>query len=82
LQKKRIPSTPEELEGSSKEFFAVIKGESDRGCVLVAAAFLAEALEALLLSHMSCEEAAKKSVGEMSGAPCSWVLGPKTSWPR
>jgi hypothetical protein len=30
---------PEELDGSAKDFFAAIKAESDRGCVLVAAAF-------------------------------------------
>jgi DNA-binding MltR family transcriptional regulator len=55
MQKKRIPSTAEELEGSSKEFFVSVREESDRGCVLVAAAFLDEALEAILRSHMSQE---------------------------
>lgn len=34
-----------ELKGLAARFFETIKGESDRGCVLVAAAFLDEALE-------------------------------------
>jgi len=53
MRKKRVPSTPEELEGSAAEFFASVREESDRGCVLVAAAFLDEALESVLRSHMS-----------------------------
>jgi DNA-binding MltR family transcriptional regulator len=62
---KRVPSTPEELEGSAAEFFGSIKGESDRGCVLVAAAFLDEALEVHLRSRMSREG----SVGPLFAGP-------------
>lgn len=52
MAKKNIPISPQELEGKSAGFFETIKAESDRGCVLVAAAFLDEALELLLRSNM------------------------------
>ena len=53
MVKKNLPKSPEDLEGRSAGFFETIKLESDRGCVLVAAAFLDEALELLLRSHMA-----------------------------
>jgi DNA-binding MltR family transcriptional regulator len=65
MQTRRIPNTPEELEGSAKEFFVSIKVESDRGCVLVTAAFLDEALEALLRARMSSEKGAAEAIGQL-----------------
>jgi mannitol operon repressor len=63
MKKPRVPSTPEDLKGSAAEFFDSIKGESDRGCVLVGASFLDEALELLLRSRMSTNPAViKKSI--------------------
>jgi hypothetical protein len=53
MQTKRIPSTPEELEGSAAKFFVSVREASDRGCLLVTPAFLDEGLEAALRSRMS-----------------------------
>ena len=53
MTKHRLPQGPAELKGLAAKFFATIKAESDRGYVLVAAAFLDEGLELLLRSRMS-----------------------------
>jgi DNA-binding MltR family transcriptional regulator len=79
MPKKRLPETPRELEGWAAEFFQTIKAESDRGCVLVAAAFLDEALELLLRSRMS------KDAGVIKGSiePLFTGLGPlKSFWSK
>lgn len=60
MPKKRLPATPHELKGWAARFFETIKNESDRGCVLVAAAFLDEGLELLLRSRMSKDSAVVK----------------------
>ena len=52
MTKKKLPTTPEELKGASADVFEVLRAESDRGCVLVAAAFVEEGLELLLRSRM------------------------------
>jgi len=52
MAKKRLPESSEDVAKLAKVFFETIKAESDRGCVLVAAAFLDEALELLIRSKM------------------------------
>lgn len=63
MAKKNLPKSTEDLQGRSVDFFETIKLESDRGCVLIAAGFLDEALELLLRSHMTSDSSVlKKSV--------------------
>ena len=76
MPKKRLPDTPEELEGWAAQFLETIKVESDRGCVLVAAAFLDEGLELLLRSKMSKDAAVIKGSIE----PLFAGLGPLRSF--
>lgn len=76
---KHLPTDPEELSGWTAQFFSTIKGESDRGCVLVAAAFLDEALELLLRSRMSTDSQVLKSSIE----PLFTGIGPlKSFWAK
>ena len=76
MAKKRLPKTREELEGWAASFFETIKAESDRGCVLVAAAFLDEGLELLLRSKMNKNAAVIKNSIE----PLFTGIGPLTSF--
>lgn len=63
MSKKRLPESAKDVERWAAVFLKTIKGESDRGCVLVAAAFLDEALELLLRSKMkSTPKTVKQSV--------------------
>jgi DNA-binding MltR family transcriptional regulator len=79
MTKKRLPATPEELDGSAAKFFETIKGESDRGCVLVAAAFLDESLEFLLRSKMTKEA----NIVKASIEPLFTGIGPlKSFWAK
>jgi DNA-binding MltR family transcriptional regulator len=79
MAKKRLPSVPAELKGRAANFFETIKVESDRGCVLVAAAFLDEALELLLRAQMSHDRAVVKNSVE----PLFAGIGPlKSFWAK
>src|SRR5262245_8195161 len=79
MVKKRLPDTPDELEGWAAQFFATVKAESDRGCVLVAAAFLDEGLELLLRSKMSRDA----SIVKNSIEPLFTGMGPlKSFWAK
>jgi len=79
MAKKRLPESPEEVEKLAAVFLATLKGESDRGCVLVAAAFLDEALELLLRSRMRSEP----KVVKQSIDPLLTGIGPlKSFWAR
>lgn len=63
MSKKRLPESAKDVERSAAVFLKTIKGESDRGCVLVAAGFLDEALELLLRYKMKSEpKTVKQSV--------------------
>ena len=79
MAKKRIPSSSEDVEKWAKVFFRTIKSESDRGCVLVSAAFLDEALELLIRSKMKSDaKTVKQSVD-----PLLTGIGPlKSFWAR
>jgi DNA-binding MltR family transcriptional regulator len=61
MAKKRLPADGQALAGAAVTFFDALKVESDRGCVLVAAAFLDEALELLLRRKMTQEPAAVRT---------------------
>lgn len=78
-KKTRIPSSSEEVKSQAAVFLETIKAESDRGCVLVAAAFLDEALELLLRSKMkSAPQIVKQSID-----PLLTGIGPlKSFWAR
>jgi len=52
---KPLPATRDETDALAKKFFASLAQESDRGCVLVGAAFIDEGLEILLRSKMLSE---------------------------
>lgn len=79
MRKPRLPRTPEELNEWAARFFETIKGESDRGCVLIAAAFLDEALELLLRSRM----ATTAPVVKASIDPLFTGIGPlKSFWAK
>lgn len=79
MPKRQLPQTPDELEGWAAKFLATIKEESDRGCVLVAAAFLDEALELLLRSKMSKDP----SIVKASIEPLFTGIGPlKSFWAK
>ena len=79
MPKKRLPESPDELEGWAAQFFDSIKAESDRGCVLTAAAFLDEALELLLRSKMSTNA----NIVRNSIEPLFTGLGPlKSFWSK
>ena len=79
MSKKRLPDSSEDVKDCAAAFFKTIKAESDRGCVLVATAFLDEALELLLRSKMKSEpRIVKKSVD-----PLLTGIGPlKSFWAR
>jgi hypothetical protein len=79
MSRKPLPATPEELKGPAAQFFETIRCESDRGCVLVAAAFLDEALELLLRSRMSSDPRIVKT----SMKPLFTGIGPlKSFWAK
>lgn len=76
---KRLPKDPSELKGRSADLFNTIKLESDRGCTLIAAAFLDEALELLIRSQMS----GKASIVKASVGPLFTGIGPlKSFWAK
>lgn len=50
MAKRQLPATKEEVEALAEKFFSSLVQESDRGCVLVGAAFIDEGLEILLRS--------------------------------
>jgi len=56
MGKKRHGQQPEELSDEIKQFAEVLQEERDRGCVLVAAAFLDAALYSLLKAYCLEEE--------------------------
>jgi DNA-binding MltR family transcriptional regulator len=71
--------TPEDFESICEQFMEQLVKESDRGCVLVAAAMLDEALEFLLRQRMASEEAAAKACVD----PLFVGLGPlKSFWAK
>ena len=78
MSTKRITDS-DDVKKWAAVFFETIKAESDRGCVLVAAAFLDEALELLLRSKMKSEaKIVKESVD-----PLLTGIGPlKSFWAR
>ena len=79
MPKRRLPESPDELESWAAQYFDSIKAESDRGCVLVAAAFLDEALELLLRSQMSKDA----NIIKRSIEPLFTGLGPlKSFWSK
>lgn len=79
MSPKRLPNSPDALEVETSRFMSTIRGESDRGSVLVAAAFLDEALELLLRSQMQ-EEA---SIVKSSVQPLFTGIGPlKSFWAK
>lgn len=61
MAKRRAPESREELDAVTGAFFNSLRSESDRGCVLVAAAFLDESLESLLRSKMLREPKERKA---------------------
>lgn len=60
MAKKNLPQSAQDLKGRAAIFFDTIKLESDRGCVLIAAGFVDEALELLLRSYMTSEKSTVK----------------------
>jgi DNA-binding MltR family transcriptional regulator len=52
MAKRLLPGTKQEVEALASKFSASLSAESDRGCVLVGAAFIDEGLEILLRSRM------------------------------
>jgi DNA-binding MltR family transcriptional regulator len=79
MGKRRIPESSEDVKGAATAFLETIKAESDRGSVLVAAAFLDEALELLLRSKMKAEE----KIVKQSVDPLLTGIGPLRSfWAR
>jgi len=61
MGRKLPPTTSEEIVRRRDEFFDVLSKESDRGLVLVSAAFLDEALESLLRASFSIRHPKSKS---------------------
>ena len=79
MPKKGLPESSDEVKRSAAAFLDTIKGESDRGCVLVAAAFLEEALELVLRSKMKSDP----MVVKQSVDPLLAGIGPlRTFWAR
>ena len=76
MAKRPAPQSKEELNSVTGGFFKSIRAESDRGCVLVAAAFLDESLESLLRSKMLVEKSARKACVE----PLFATMGPLGSF--
>lgn len=76
MAKRPTPQSKEELDSVTDGFFASLRGESARGCVLVAAAFLDESLEALLRTKMLREEIERKACVE----PLFETMGPLSSY--
>lgn len=52
MAKRSLPGTKQEVEALAQKFFTSLSTESDRGCVLVGAAFIDEGLEVLLRARM------------------------------
>ena len=79
MSNKRLPNDSEDVKVRAAAFLKTIKAESDRGCVLVAAAFLDEALELLLRSKMKSEP----QVVKKSADPLLTGIGPlKSFWAK
>lgn len=79
MTRKRLPESSEDVKGAATAFLETIKAESDRGSVLVAAAFLDEALELLLRSRMKSEP----RIVKQSVDPLLTGIGPlKSFWAR
>lgn len=79
MTRKRLPESSEDVKGAATSFLETIKAESDRGSVLVAAAFLDEALELLLRSKMKSEP----TIVKQSVNPLLTGIGPlKSFWAR
>jgi DNA-binding MltR family transcriptional regulator len=76
MAKKRLPKSSDEVAKWAAVFFETIKAESDRGCVLVAAAFLDEALELLIRSKMMSDS----KVVKQSVDPLLTGIGPLRSF--
>ena len=60
--KKQFPVSPEEIDRRRLHFIEALGKESDRGCVLVGAAVLDEALEQLLRAQMPMEKRLIKEI--------------------
>jgi len=63
MAKRKHPEVPKDVDDQASFFFDALKSESDRGCVIVAAAFIEDALEVLLRSSMSREPSVVKIRG-------------------
>jgi len=61
MARKQPPTTSEEMIQRRDELFETLSKESDRGVVLISAAFLEEALEALLRARFSIRHPKSKS---------------------
>lgn len=76
MAKKRLPETSDDVDKWARIFLETITRESDRGCVLVAAAFLDEALDLLLRSRMKSDA----KVVKQSVDPLLTGMGPLRSF--
>jgi DNA-binding MltR family transcriptional regulator len=76
MAKKCLPKGPHQVDEAASRFFETLKAESDRGCALVVAAFLDEALELLLRSRMSSDA----TVVKKSMDPLFTGVGPLMSF--
>ena len=73
MRKKSLPTTSIEIVQRRDELFEALSKESDRGVVLISAAFLEEALESLLRARFSIRQPKSKSIidGLFDNSPLS-----------
>lgn len=79
MAKRKHPVVPTDVDDQASLFFEALKNESDRGCVIVAAAFIEDALEVLLRASMSRQ----RSVVKETIDPLFKGIGPlSSSWAK
>jgi len=65
VTKRKLPQSKGEVDALKDTFLEGLRGESDRGCVLVAVAFLDESLEVLLRAKMLTKPEDSKRVDSL-----------------
>lgn len=79
MARKKLPATQLDVDAVRDKFVDTLYGESDRGCVLVAAAMMDEGLEVLLREHMLSDKSSVNACVE----PLFIGLGPlKSFWAK